>query len=116
MLIVGSNLLYSNKGVLKIAGKEKWVFVVLRNFLDFGLARDYGSPLKPYTSMVVTLWYRAPELLLGKLCVFALVTVAKVQRHTLQRLICGVLVAFLLNLLQKSRYYQDDLNLINSIK
>ncbi|KAH8954260.1 hypothetical protein BDL97_08G070600 [Sphagnum fallax] len=26
---------------------------------------EYGSPLKPYTHMVVTLWYRAPELLLG---------------------------------------------------
>ena len=32
---------------------------------DFGLARQYGSPLKPYTHNVVTLWYRAPELLLG---------------------------------------------------
>lgn len=31
---------------------------------DFGLAREYGSPLKAYTSIVVTLWYRAPELLL----------------------------------------------------
>ena len=33
---------------------------------DFGLARQYGSPLKPYTHLVVTLWYRAPELLLGE--------------------------------------------------
>ncbi|KAB7502472.1 putative serine/threonine-protein kinase clkA, partial [Armadillidium nasatum] len=32
---------------------------------DFGLAREYGSPLKQYTPIVVTLWYRAPELLLG---------------------------------------------------
>ena len=32
---------------------------------DFGLAREYGSPLKQYTPVVVTLWYRAPELLLG---------------------------------------------------
>jgi cell division cycle 2-like protein len=32
---------------------------------DFGLAREYGSPLKCYTQVVVTLWYRAPELLLG---------------------------------------------------
>lgn len=32
---------------------------------DFGLARQYGSPLKPYTHTVVTLWYRAPELLFG---------------------------------------------------
>lgn len=46
-----SNLLYSNQGILKIA--------------DFGMAREYGSPLKPYTSLVVTLWYRAPEILLG---------------------------------------------------
>lgn len=46
-----SNLLVSNDGVLKVG--------------DFGMAREYGSPLKPYTSLVVTLWYRAPELLLG---------------------------------------------------
>ena len=46
-----SNLLMSHKGVLKIA--------------DFGLAREYGSPLRNYTQMVVTLWYRPPELLLG---------------------------------------------------
>ncbi|KAL2900677.1 Cyclin-dependent kinase G-2 [Bienertia sinuspersici] len=46
-----SNLLLNNKGELKIC--------------DFGMARQYGSPLKPYTSLVVTLWYRAPELLLG---------------------------------------------------
>ena len=29
------------------------------------LPLQYGSPLHPYTHMVVTLWYRAPELLLG---------------------------------------------------
>ncbi|XP_013412148.1 cyclin-dependent kinase 11B-like [Lingula anatina] len=46
-----SNLLLSHKGILKIG--------------DFGLAREYGSPLRAYTSVVVTLWYRAPELLLG---------------------------------------------------
>lgn len=46
-----SNLLLSHKGILKVG--------------DFGLAREYGSPLKEYTSVVVTLWYRAPELLLG---------------------------------------------------
>ena len=32
---------------------------------DFGLAREYGSPLRKYTPIVVTLWYRSPELLLG---------------------------------------------------
>lgn len=26
---------------------------------DFGLARQYGSPFKAYTHMVVTLWYRS---------------------------------------------------------
>lgn len=46
-----SNLLLSHKGVLKVG--------------DFGLAREYGSPLKCYTPIVVTLWYRAPELLLN---------------------------------------------------
>jgi len=46
-----SNLLLNNKGVLKVC--------------DFGLARFYGSPLGNYTGLVVTLWYRAPELLLG---------------------------------------------------
>lgn len=46
-----SNLLLSHKGILKIG--------------DFGLAREFGDPLKPYTPIVVTLWYRSPELLLG---------------------------------------------------
>ncbi|CAG8570830.1 430_t:CDS:2 [Paraglomus brasilianum] len=46
-----SNLLLNNRGQIKVA--------------DFGLARSYGSPLGPMTDVVVTLWYRAPELLLG---------------------------------------------------
>lgn len=32
---------------------------------DFGLARAFGLPLRNYTHEVVTLWYRAPEILLG---------------------------------------------------
>ena len=32
---------------------------------DFGLARSFGLPLKTYTHEVETLWYRAPEVLLG---------------------------------------------------
>ncbi|KAF4714954.1 hypothetical protein FOZ63_003534 [Perkinsus olseni] len=46
-----SNLLFNNRGVLKIC--------------DFGLARQYSEPIDPMTRKVVTLWYRAPELLLG---------------------------------------------------
>lgn len=57
-----SNILYNNKGDLKIC--------------DFGLARQYGSPLRAYTHIVVTLWYRAPELLLGMYCVDGLYCVA----------------------------------------
>ncbi|PIA44569.1 hypothetical protein AQUCO_01700278v1 [Aquilegia coerulea] len=50
--IKGSNLLIDNGGILKIA--------------DFGLATFYDPNHKhPMTSRVVTLWYRAPELLLG---------------------------------------------------
>ncbi|KAL7677595.1 hypothetical protein ACOME3_003830 [Neoechinorhynchus agilis] len=32
---------------------------------DFGLSRSLALPLEPMTPGVVTLWYRAPELLLG---------------------------------------------------
>ena len=33
---------------------------------DFGLARAFGFPVRTYTHEVVTLWYRAPEILLGR--------------------------------------------------
>ncbi|XP_028221554.1 probable serine/threonine-protein kinase At1g54610 [Glycine soja] len=50
--IKGSNLLIDKNRMLKIA--------------DFGLANFYGPERhQPLTSRVVTLWYRAPELLLG---------------------------------------------------
>ncbi len=49
--IKSSNLLYGSGGRLAIC--------------DFGLARKYEYPLCPYTHVVVTLWYRGPELLLG---------------------------------------------------
>lgn len=46
-----SNLLLSNRGIVQVA--------------DFGLARRLGPKVEQLTSVVVTLWYRAPELLLG---------------------------------------------------
>ena len=44
------NLLINNMGILKLA--------------DFGLARAFGIPVKNFTHEVVTLWYRAPDILL----------------------------------------------------
>lgn len=32
---------------------------------DFGLARAFGIPVRSYTHEVVTLWYRAPDVLMG---------------------------------------------------
>ena len=32
---------------------------------DFGLSRVYSIPIRPYTKEVLTLWYRAPEMMLG---------------------------------------------------
>ncbi|KAJ8949191.1 hypothetical protein NQ318_021684 [Aromia moschata] len=45
------NLLITKDGVIKVA--------------DFGLGRAFGVPVRVYTHEVVTLWYRAPEVLLG---------------------------------------------------
>ncbi|CAL1525993.1 unnamed protein product, partial [Lymnaea stagnalis] len=45
------NLLIDMEGNIKLA--------------DFGLARAFGVPVRTYTHEVVTLWYRAPEILLG---------------------------------------------------
>lgn len=45
------NLLIDAHGSIKLA--------------DFGLARAFGVPVRSYTHEVVTLWYRAPEILLG---------------------------------------------------
>jgi len=38
---------------------------------DFGLARAFSIPLRAYTHDVVTLWYRAPEILIGQARYFA---------------------------------------------
>lgn len=45
------NLLITRDGTIKVA--------------DFGLGRAFGIPVRVYTHEVVTLWYRAPEVLLG---------------------------------------------------
>jgi len=45
------NLLIDKEGNIKLA--------------DFGLARAFAVPVRTYTHEVVTLWYRAPEILLG---------------------------------------------------
>ncbi|GAV27177.1 hypothetical protein PMKS-000640 [Pichia membranifaciens] len=45
------NLLINSKGVLKLG--------------DFGLARAFGIPVNTFSNEVVTLWYRAPDVLLG---------------------------------------------------
>ncbi|XP_017858963.1 PREDICTED: cyclin-dependent kinase 1 [Drosophila arizonae] len=45
------NLLIDRNGIIKVA--------------DFGLGRSFGIPVRIYTHEIVTLWYRAPEVLLG---------------------------------------------------
>ncbi|KAL1675502.1 kinase-like domain-containing protein [Schizophyllum commune] len=45
------NLLINSKGELKLG--------------DFGLARAFGVPVNTFSNEVVTLWYRAPDVLLG---------------------------------------------------
>ncbi|KAJ8957464.1 hypothetical protein NQ314_006541 [Rhamnusium bicolor] len=46
------NLLVDKEGHIKLA--------------DFGLSRSFSLPTRTYTHEVVTMWYRAPELLLGE--------------------------------------------------
>jgi len=46
-----ANLLINREGTIKLA--------------DFGLARGFGLSVKFYTHQIVTLYYRAPEILLG---------------------------------------------------
>ncbi|KAF8369044.1 cdk-2, partial [Pristionchus pacificus] len=45
------NILVDNSGTVKLA--------------DFGLARGFSMPSRVYTHEIVTLWYRAPEVLMG---------------------------------------------------
>jgi len=50
-IIFYRNLLINKKLELKLA--------------DFGLARAFGIPVRSYSHEVVTLWYRAPDVLMG---------------------------------------------------
>lgn len=38
---------------------------VIVKLTDFGLSRIYSVPIRPFTREVLTLWYRAPEMILG---------------------------------------------------
>lgn len=50
-LLINKGSSAPEEGVLKLA--------------DFGLARAFGIPVRSYSHEVVTLWYRAPDVLLG---------------------------------------------------
>lgn len=67
------NLLINREGELKLA--------------DFGLARAFGIPVRSYTHEVVTLWYRAPDVLLGSryahVCVCVACSVLLCQKFVL---------------------------------
>jgi len=88
-----SNLLLNNRGEIKVA--------------DFGLARKYGSPMGNMTQLVVTLWYRAPELLLG----------AKEYTTAIDMWSVGCIFAELLNneALLPGRSEIDQLDRVNAI-
>lgn len=45
------NILINNKNFIKIA--------------DFGLSRTFSVPLGKFTKEISTLWYRAPEIMMG---------------------------------------------------
>ena len=51
---------------LSTLSKLLYIFFIGKiKLADFGLARAFGLPMRSYTHEVVTLWYRAPEILLG---------------------------------------------------
>lgn len=55
-------ILHRDLKPMNILVKEnRWIV----KLTDFGLARVYSIPLRPYTREILTLYYRAPELILG---------------------------------------------------
>ncbi|KAK8805586.1 hypothetical protein WA158_002242 [Blastocystis sp. Blastoise] len=75
------NLLLNSDGVLKLA--------------DFGLARSFNLPVRELTHEVITLWYRAPEILLG----------SKQYSTSIDIWSAGVIIA---ELIQGEPLYQGD--------
>lgn len=54
------------KGLVRTA--SYFIYIFSGSAADMGFARLFNSPLKPLADLdpvVVTFWYRAPELLLG---------------------------------------------------
>jgi serine/threonine protein kinase len=76
-----SNLLMTNRGMMKIA--------------DFGLARYFGEPVINMTQLVVTLWYRYHPI--WNWVDVGLRNCCWGQRSMGRKLICGVLGVFLGN-------------------
>lgn len=64
------NLLVDYEGHIKVRIlHQHWSHLLIKiihfQLADFGLARSFNFPMRAYTHEVVTLWYRAPEILLG---------------------------------------------------
>ncbi|MCQ2817129.1 MAG: CDC2/CDK family serine/threonine-protein kinase [archaeon] len=72
-LLVATEFLHSHKilhrdlkpGNVLVKPDENDISKVVCKLADFGLARIYSIPIRPYTKEVLTLWYRGPEMILG---------------------------------------------------
>lgn len=67
--IKAANILVGNDGILKIADfglARKYHGPVPQNMLGSALPGVPGGGIRSYTGLVVTRWYRAPEILLGE--------------------------------------------------